>query len=81
MSAHIIFKPFIDKLLHSKETFLTANGIAEYFDMFNKENTNNFNSFKCKIESFGYRTLKNGKGKSKFCVRRFSLQICSVYTL
>lgn len=71
MSAHIIFKPFIDNLLHSKGTFLTSNEIAESFDEFNKKSIKNFNSFKCKMSSFGYKSLKDEDGKQILCEEMF----------
>lgn len=67
MAVHTIFKPFIDNYLHSKETFLASNEIADCFDKFNRGRLKNFNEIQCQMKSFGYNVITDSKGKSMLC--------------
>ncbi len=62
-----IYKPFICNYLHSKEAFLTASETALCFDNFNREKGKNFEHIKCKMKSFGYKSIANGKGEHILC--------------
>ncbi|MDE6021305.1 MAG: hypothetical protein K2H01_09985 [Ruminococcus sp.] len=67
MAVHTIFKPFIDNYLHSKETFLTSNEIADCFDKFNRGRLKSFNEIQCQMKSFGYNVITDSKGKPMLC--------------
>ena len=62
-----IFKPFIDEYLHKKETYLSANELAKSFDEFNKTHAKNFQKIKCRMNSFGYKSLVNESGENILC--------------
>lgn len=53
-----IFEPFITGYLHRKETFPDSGEIAEYFNEFNRSEAINFGEIKCRMDSFGYKSLK-----------------------
>ena len=57
-----IFKPFITDYLHRKETFPTSAEIAEYFSEYNRSRAINFREIRCKMYSFGYKSLKGKQG-------------------
>lgn len=63
LQVHEVYKPFLTKYYHQKESFPTANEIAQYFDDFNSSKSKNFKKIKCKMESFGYKALQ-GKNKN-----------------
>jgi len=62
-----VFRPFIEQYLHRSGTFPNSNEIAEYFKSFNKENGNAFQKIICKMESFGYKVLKDENSKPILC--------------
>ena len=62
-----IYKPFICDYLHRKETFLTASEAAQCFEQFNHDKGINFSRIKCKMESFGYKTLADKNGSHILC--------------
>jgi len=62
-----IYKPFICDYLHSKEAFLTASGTALCFDKFNREKGKKFEHIKCKMKSFGYRSIASENGEHILC--------------
>jgi len=62
-----IFKPFIDKHLHRKETFLSPNELADEFDKFNRSVRTNFETVTCSMKSFGYSVITDSKGESILC--------------
>ena len=67
MQVHEIYKPFLTKYYHQREAFPTESESAQYFENFNKENANGFRKIKCRMESFGYKTLKDKSGKPILC--------------
>lgn len=62
-----IFKPFIDDYLHYKETYLSSSELAKVFDKFNKNRRINFVDFRCRMNSFRYKSLVNLSGNSILC--------------
>lgn len=62
-----VYKPFICDYLHSKEAFLTESEIAQCFDEFNREKGKNFEHIKCRMKSFGYKSIADGKGEHILC--------------
>ena len=67
MQVHEIYKPFLTKYFHQKETFPTGSESAQYFEDFNRANTDNFRKIKCRMESFGYKTLRDKSGNLILC--------------
>ena len=67
LAVHRIFAPFIDGFLHRKETFLTDNELAEYFDAFNKTHGMNFLDIPCHMNAFRYKSLKDTSGNTILC--------------
>ena len=61
-----VFKPFVTEYIHRKESFPTAEEVAEYFREFNKSKAINFGEIRCRMDSFGYKSLK-GKRKLMLC--------------
>ncbi len=58
-----IYKPFICDYLHSKEAFQTAL----CFDEFNREKVKNLEHIKCRMKSFGYKSIADEKGEHILC--------------
>ena len=67
MQVHEIYKPFLTKYFHQKEAFPTESESAQYFEDFNKIISKNFRKIKCRMESFGYKTLKDKSGNPILC--------------
>ena len=67
MQVHEIYKPFLTKYFHQKETFPTGSESAQYFEDFNRANTDNFRKIKCRMESFRYKTLRDKSGNLILC--------------
>ena len=67
MQVHEIYKPFLTKYFHQREAFPTESESAQYFEDFNKSNSKNFKKIKCKMESFGYKTLKDKSSNLILC--------------
>lgn len=57
LQVHEVYKLFLIKHYHQKQSFPTANEIAQYFNDFNSSQSKNFKKLKYKIESFGYKAL------------------------
>ena len=67
MQVHEIYNPFLTKYFHQKETFPTGSESALYFEDFIRANTDNFRKIKCRMESFGYKTLRDKSGNLILC--------------
>ena len=67
MQVHEVYKPFLTKYYHQREAFPTESEAAQHFENFNKNNANGFRKIKCKMESFGYKTLKGRSGNPILC--------------
>lgn len=67
LQVHEIYKPFLAKYFHQKEAFPTTSEAAQYFDDFNNANSHNFKKIKCRLESFGYKSLKGKSGDLILC--------------
>ena len=67
MQVYEIYKSFLTKYFHQREAFPTESESAQYFEDFNKNNANGFRKIKCRMESFGYKTLKDKSGNPILC--------------
>ncbi len=67
LAVHNIFVPFIDKFLHSKETFLSQKELVNAFNEFNKSQGQNLNKITCSMDSFCYKSLKDEQGNDILC--------------
>ncbi len=67
MTVREIFRPFIDSYLHRREAFPTTKEVAEYFEAFNSEHSRNFKKIRCRMNSFGYKVLKETDSKQMLC--------------
>lgn len=67
LQVHEVYKPFLIKHYHQKESFPTANEIAQYFNDFNSSQSKTFKKIKCKMESFDYKALKGKGGNQILC--------------
>ena len=67
LQVHQIYKPFICDYIHRKEAFLTASETAQCFEQFNRDKRINFSRIKCKMESFGYKSILDSDGNSILC--------------
>ncbi len=67
LTVHGIFRPFIDSYLHRREAFPTAREVAGYFEAFNLEHSRNFKKIRCRMNSFGYKVLKETDCKQMLC--------------
>lgn len=61
------YKPFIRDWLHRTEAFPTSDEIAQYFTDFNRSKGLNFEIIKCRMESFGYKSILDSNGNSILC--------------
>ena len=59
--------PFVDNYLHRESCFLSDNDIAKIFKEFQQKHIKNFLGIKCKMNSFGYKALKNQNNKPILC--------------
>ena len=66
-AVHEIFKPFITEYLRRKETFISDNELARYYEEFKNKAIKSFSGFRCIMSSFGYKVLKDGDGKPILC--------------
>lgn len=62
-----IFKLFIEDVFTTSITFPDEYTLANHFDSFNRNHSFNFNSIDCVMTSFGYKSIKNEKGKPILC--------------
>ena len=62
-----IYKPFICDYLHCKNAFLSSSETAQCFEQFNHDKSKNFSRVKCKMESFGYRSIIDKNGEQILC--------------
>lgn len=62
-----VFKPFVRDYLNSKRSYLTDTELAEQFSRFEKEHNNAFSKIKCRMNSFGYKVIKDDTGKDILC--------------
>lgn len=61
------YKPFISDWLHRTEAFPTPDEIARYYTEFNCSKGLNFEIIKCRMESFGYKSILDSDGNSILC--------------
>lgn len=66
-AVHEIFKPFITEYLHRKETFISDNELARYYEEFKNKANKSFSGIRCIMNSFGYKVLKDGDGEPILC--------------
>ncbi len=62
-----IYKPFICDYLNRNEVFPTSDETARYFTEFNRSKGLNFERIKCRMQSFGYKSILNESGNSILC--------------
>lgn len=62
-----IYKPFITDYLNRKDAFPTSSEAAELFEQFNRDKGKNFSKIKCRMELFGYKSIKGSEGNSILC--------------
>ncbi len=62
-----IYKPFIRDWLHKTEAFPASDETARYFTEFNCSKGLNFERTKCRMESFGYKSILDSDGNSILC--------------
>lgn len=62
-----IYKPFITDCLNRKDAFPTPSETAELFEQFNHDKSKNFNKIRCRMESFGYKSIRGSDGSSILC--------------
>lgn len=67
MTVREIFRSFIDGYLHRRGGFPTAKEVADYFEAYNLEHTRNFRKIRCRMNSFGYKVLKETDSKQMLC--------------
>lgn len=66
-AVHEIFKPFITEYLHRKETFISDNELASYYEEFKNKANKSFLGIRCIMNSFGYKVLKDSDGEPILC--------------
>lgn len=66
-TVHHIFKPFLTEYLLQKDAFPQESDLARYFERYSKEHHNPFGSFKCNMNSFGYKVLKDTHSQPILC--------------
>lgn len=66
-AVHEIFKPFITEYLHRKETFISDNELARYYEEFKNNAVKSFSGIQCIMNSFGYKVLEGGDGEQILC--------------
>lgn len=67
IQVHEIYKPFIRNWLNRNETFPTTEETAQYFTEFNRSKGLNFEQIKCRMNSFGYKSILDESGNSILC--------------
>ncbi len=67
MQVHQTYKPFIRDWLNRNEAFPTSDETARYFTEFNRSKGLNFERIKCRMQSFGYKSILDESGNSILC--------------
>ncbi len=67
LQVHQTYKQFIRDWLNSNETFPTSDETARYFTEFNRSKGLNFERIKCRMQSFGYKSILDESGNSILC--------------
>ncbi len=67
IQVHQTYKPFICDWLNRNEAFPTSDETARYFTEFNRSKGLNFERIKCRMQSFGYKSILNSNGNSILC--------------
>lgn len=67
LQVHQTYKPFIRDWLNRNEAFPTSNEMAHYFTDFNRSKGLNFERIKCRMQSFGYKSILDENGNSILC--------------
>lgn len=67
LQVHQTYKPFICDWLNHNEAFPTSDETARYFTEFNRSKGLNFERIKCRMRSFGYKSILDEGGNSILC--------------
>lgn len=67
LQVHQTYKPFIRDWLNRNEAFPTSDETACYFTDFNRSKGLNFERIKCRMKSFGYKSILDSNGNSILC--------------
>lgn len=67
LQVHQTYKPFICDWLNHNEAFPTSDETARYFTEFNRSKGLNFEIIKCRMQSFGYKSILDESGNSILC--------------
>ncbi len=67
LQVHQTYKPFIRDWLNRNEAFPTSDETARYFTEFNRSKGLNFERIKCRMQSFGYKSILDESGNSILC--------------
>lgn len=67
LQVHQTYKPFICDCLNRNEAFPTSDETARYFTNFNRSKGLNFGRIKCRMQSFGYKSIFDSNGNSILC--------------
>ena len=67
LQVHQTYKPFICDWLNHNEAFPTSDETARYFTEFNLSKGLNFEIIKCRMQSFGYKSILDDSGNSILC--------------
>lgn len=67
LQVHQTYKPFIRDWLNRGEAFPTPEEMAHYFTEFNRSKGLNFEQIKCRMQSFGYKSILDSDGNSILC--------------
>ncbi len=67
LQVHQTYKPFICDWLNHNEAFPTSDETARYFTEFNRSKGLNFERIKCRMQSFGYKSILDSDSNSILC--------------
>ncbi|MCI8605057.1 MAG: hypothetical protein HFE79_13095 [Ruminiclostridium sp.] len=67
LQVHQTYKPFICDWLNRNEAFPTSDETARYFTEYNRSKGLNFERIKCRMQSFGYKSILDESGNSILC--------------
>ena len=67
LQVHQTYEPFIRDWLNRNEAFPSSDETARYFTDFNRSKGLNFERIKCRMQSFGYKSIFDESGNSILC--------------
>lgn len=66
-AVHHVYKPFISEYLHQRGSFPQENDLAKFYEQYNLERRDPFDSIKCDMHSFGYKVLYDSRHQPILC--------------